>query len=260
VNSLAQVWENYRKFADERGWLVITLLKQFTSLEGKNILDFGCGNGGTARCLSRMGARVTAVDIKPELELFFKDSNINFFNANNEQSYFMARRYDIVILQDVLEHVSAPAQLLSQVRYSLRPGGWLYISTPNRFSLLNVISDPHWNLPGVALFPRRMVAFLVQDFFHRDLRPRNDLAALLSLNKLTDMLTSNNVEMIFVNTMVAKILFQNPCAVVCHPLHIKLVRWMRNNRLEKWIYRIVNDRVGFFNTLINPTWYIVGRT
>ena len=259
MTHLNQVWENYWDFAEERGWLVAELLRKFSPLAGKAVLDFGCGNGGAARYFSRMGSNVTAVDVKPELEPIFKDSNIQFINAKDGYSFLSDQKYDIVILQDVLEHVPHPAQLLNQAKHSLRPGGWLYISTPNRFSILNAISDPHWNLPGVALFPRKAVAFLVQEVFRRDPTQRNDLAALLSLKQLTAMLRGNNIEMIFVNTSVAKILFDKPAAVVCHPLHIRLVRWLRRKKLERWVYRIVNDRAGFFNRFINPTWYIVGR-
>ena len=69
----------------------------------------------------------------------------------------------------------------------------------------------------------------------------------------------NGFEIIFVNTLVAKTLFQNPHSIVCHPKHIRLVQWLKNTNLEQWIYRIVNDRAGLFNFLVNPTWYLIGR-
>ena len=254
-----QTWENYQTFADERGWLVATILRRFTFLEGKNVLDFGCGDGGTSRKLARLGAKVTAVDIKPEIKQSFQNSEIKFIYAQKEALYLKSQEYDIIILQDVLEHVPNPEKLINQAKDSLRTSGLIYISTPNRFSLLNLISDPHWNLPGVALGSRRMVAFLVQKIFRRDMRDRGDWAALLSLNKLKKLLTINKFEMIFVNSFVAKILFQKPQSIVCHPHHIRFVRWMNRHHLDRWIHRLVNDRVGLFNFLINPTWYVIGK-
>jgi len=254
-----QVWENYRKFADERGWLVATILKHFTNIEGKRVLDMGCGEGGTSRTFFQMGAKVTAVDSNPDLAQKFKNSGIIFINARDQEKYLKANKFEIVILQDVLEHVPDPEQTIKQMNFCLCPGGWIFISTPNRFSVLNIISDPHWNLPGVAMFPRKAVAFLVHYIFHRDLRERTDWAALLSLRNLKRILDSNHFETVFVNSIVAKVLFQKPEAVVCHPKHIQHVQWLRKNSLDRWINHLVNDRIGIFNWFINPTWYVVGK-
>lgn len=253
------MWENYRTFANERGWLVVEILQQFTSLDGKKVLDYGCGMGGTSRMLAKFGAKVTAVDIKPEVEQAFQNSDIKFCNPKNEELYLKSQKYDIIILQDVLEHVPNPEILLKQMQDALRTSGFIYISTPNRFSLLNLINDPHWNLPGVALGSRRTVSFLVQKIFRRDIRDRSDWAALLSLHKLKRLLIINNFEMIFVNRFVTKALFQEPQSVVCHPRHIQLVRWMRRRHLDRWVDRLVNDRAGLFNFFINPTWYVIGK-
>lgn len=259
MGSHVQTWQNYHAFADERGWLVATILKRFTFLEGKKVLDFGCGDGGTSRTLDQLGARVTAVDIKTEIGQAFQDSKVKFFNAQDEELYLKHREFDVIILQDVLEHVPNPEKLMKQMKDALCPHGLIYISTPNRFSLLNLISDPHWNLPGVALFSRQMVSFFVQKIFPRNLRQRSDWAALLSLNKLNRLLRSNNFELIFVNTLVAKMLFQQPNSVVCHPTHLRLVKWLKHHHLDRLIYRLVKDRTGLFNFFINPTWYVIGK-
>lgn len=259
MGSHVQTWQNYHSFADERGWLVTTILRRFTVLEGKKVLDYGCGDGGTARTFARFGADVTAVDIKDQVGQLFKNSDVKFFNAQKEDLYLAKEKYDIIILQDVLEHVTNPEKLLKQIKDALGTAGLIYISTPNRFSLLNLISDPHWNLPGVALFSRRAVQFFVQQIFRRDLRDRSDWAALLSLNRLKSLLKSNDFELIFVNTLVAKMLFQQSNAVVCHPTQLRLVQWLKRHHLDRWIYRCVNDQLGIFNFFINPTWYVVGK-
>ncbi len=259
MGSHIQTWKNYHTFADERGWLVARILKRFTFLEGKKVLDFGCGDGGTSRTLDQLGARVTAVDIKTEMGQAFQNSKVNFFNAQDEELYLKSREFDIIILQDVLEHVPNPEKLMRQMKDVLCPHGLIYISTPNRFSILNLISDPHWNLPGVALFPRQVVKLLVQKIFRRDSRDRSDWAALLSLNKLNRLLKSNNFKIIFVNTLAVKMMFQQPNSVVCHPLHIRLVKWMKAHHLDRWVYRLVNDQAGLFNFFINPTWYVIGK-
>jgi len=259
MNSHRQTWENYRKFADERGWLVTNILRQFTKLEGKRVLDYGCGDGATARRLSKLGAIVTAVDANFQVKQNFEDTKIKFLSSDDEDRLWRNLEFDIVILQDVLEHLIEPEGTLKKIRNSLQPGGLIYISTPNRFSILNVIGDPHWGLPFVSLFSRPLVRFLVRDIFRSDRRDRADWAALVSLRRLRKLLKMNRIEICFMNRFVAKMLFQKPEAVVCHPRHFQIVRWIQRHRLERGMQRIVNDRAGFFNYFINPTWYLVGK-
>jgi 2-polyprenyl-3-methyl-5-hydroxy-6-metoxy-1,4-benzoquinol methylase len=254
-----QTWENYRKFADERGWLVASILRQFTKLEGKYVLDYGCGNGATSRQLSKMGAIVTAADANWEVECNFQNTEITFLHSQDDEILWRNHKFDIVVLQDVLEHLTEPEATLKKIRSSLKPGGLIYISTPNRFSILNVISDPHWSLPLVSLFSRQIVRYLVKDIFKRDQRERSDWAALVSLRRLKKILKINKIEIYFMNRFVAKVLFAKPEAVICHPRHFQIVRWIQRQKLERMVFRIVNDRMVFFNYFINPTWYLVGK-
>jgi SAM-dependent methyltransferase len=259
MDSHLQTWENYRKFAEERGWLVTSILRQFTTLEGKRVLDYGCGDGATSRRLSKMGAIVTAVDANSDVKQNFENTEITFLSLQEDDILWRTHQFDIVVLQDVLEHLTEPEATLKKIRGSLKPGGLIFISTPNRFSILNAISDPHWGLPFVSLFSRPLVRFWVKHIFRRDRRERSDWAALVSLGYLRKLLDMNQIEIHFMNCFVAKMLFQKPEAVVCHPRHFQVVRWIQRHNLERVIHRLVNDRAGFFNYFIIPTWYLVGK-
>jgi hypothetical protein len=43
----------------------------------------------------------------------------------------------------------------------LKPCDLLYTAMPNRFSMINLISDPHYSVPGVGLVPRWMAEWYV---------------------------------------------------------------------------------------------------
>lgn len=252
-----QTWDNYHKFGEQRAELVIDLLRQFVPLAGIRALDYGCGQGGLARLLVQHGALVTAVDIDPNLQPLFKLTEIQFYLANDDK--WLKTTYDLIVLQDVLEHVPDADSLFAKLSHVLSRAGLLYVSTPNRFSLLNFFLDPHWSLPGVALLSRPLVAFFVRRVFHRDLRPRNDWPALLSMKQLKNLFGQHGFDLTFVNKFVAQRLFQSPGSVVSHPIHLTIVQWLKQHHLEPRIIRMVNDRHGLFNWLINPTWYIIGR-
>lgn len=252
-----KIWDNYHKFTNQRGELVAAILSQFSEIKKKNILDIGCGDGGTSLKLSQLGANVTAVDIRPDINKIFKNTNIKFHQSTFDDIFFGTKKFDIVILQDVLEHVQNPETAIKKIRSLLLETSIIYISTPNRFSLLNVFSDPHWSLPFVSLFSRKWVKLAVKNIFLKDRRQREDWAALLSLFKLKKILNRNQFEINFVNSFVGKHLFEKPESIVCKPSHLKLIKRLKQGGFNKWVEKIVNDKFGFFNYYVNPTWYVV---
>jgi len=258
MNHHLRVWENYRSFADRRAQLVVDIIGQQGEIRGQRVLDYGCGEGATARLMHALGALVTACDIRADVAGNFVGTDIVFMAED-----FVATPgpgpFDIVILQDVLEHVPDPRMTVQHMCRLLAPGGMIYISTPNRLSFINAVSDPHWSLPLVSLLPRKGVRFVVKTLCRRDRRQRSDWPALLSLRGLNRVLSENGIEFTFVNTYVATRLFQSPEMVVCDPCHVKIVRWIRRSGLEKPLLRLVNDAPGLFNTWVNSTWYGIGR-
>src|SRR4029079_8173687 len=69
---------------------------------------------------------------------------------------FPDNTFDLVMLDNVLEHVTDRPLTLREVRRVLKPGGLLYMVTPKPFSLYSLWNDPHYDLAGLVLMPRRM--------------------------------------------------------------------------------------------------------
>jgi SAM-dependent methyltransferase len=61
-----------------------------------------------------------------------------------------------VILDNVLEHVEDRERTLTEIHRVLRPGGILYQVTPKPFALYSLWNDPHYDLAGLVLLPRRL--------------------------------------------------------------------------------------------------------
>jgi SAM-dependent methyltransferase len=62
--------------------------------------------------------------------------------------------FDLVVLDNVLEHVDDRVRSLKEARRVLVPGGLLYLVTPKPFALASILSDPHYQLAGLTLMPR----------------------------------------------------------------------------------------------------------
>jgi SAM-dependent methyltransferase len=67
--------------------------------------------------------------------------------------------YDAVTLWDVVEHLADPLPALRRLREVLRPGGWLFLSTPDAGSLTAWLMGRHWHyldpVQHLTVFSRR---------------------------------------------------------------------------------------------------------
>jgi 2-polyprenyl-6-hydroxyphenyl methylase/3-demethylubiquinone-9 3-methyltransferase len=107
----------------------------FKPLEGKSALDVGCGAGLLAEPLTRLGAKVTAVDAAPEL---IEVARAHAAGQGLEIDYravgveTVPGRYDLVTAMEVIEHVADPQAVIGDLAARLAESGLLILSTPNK--------------------------------------------------------------------------------------------------------------------------------
>ncbi len=103
--------------------------------KGKDVLDVGCGHGYFAEQLAEDGHRVVGVDALPAPERpaafrRFLSTDLDG-GLQGVAPQLTGERFDLVLLQDVLEHLRRPEALLADCKELLRPGGQVVISVPN---------------------------------------------------------------------------------------------------------------------------------
>lgn len=103
------------------------------------VLDVGCGGGLLSEALAQAGAKVTAIDLAPNL---LKVARLHGLESGVKVDYrempveALAEQapasFDVITCMEMLEHVPEPASVIAACASLLKPGGRLFLSTLNR--------------------------------------------------------------------------------------------------------------------------------
>jgi SAM-dependent methyltransferase len=111
----------------------LELVRRHVPLDGRRILDLGCGVGAFVRRLREFSSDVygTYIDSGYLREGAKEVPNLGL--AVGEHLPFADGSFDVVLLHEVLEHVSDDQATLREVRRVLAPGGRAVVFCPNRW-------------------------------------------------------------------------------------------------------------------------------
>ena len=108
------------------------MMRSHVSLEDRRILDIGCGVGAFVRRLREFSPRVWGVDVDAEGVAQGGQEVPNLALAVGENLPFADRSFDVVLLHEVLEHVTDDRTTLREAGRVLAPGGRVVVFCPNR--------------------------------------------------------------------------------------------------------------------------------
>ncbi len=95
-------------------------------IEGKNIIDFGCGAGGYLIRASRVAASVVGIELEVAMRHALTEEGIQCLSSIQS-----AGQADVITLFHVLEHLEDPLSYLEEFHRHLTPGGMIIIEIPN---------------------------------------------------------------------------------------------------------------------------------
>lgn len=140
----------------------LDLIRQQAPLEGRAILDVGCGLGMYVRALRRSSDDVHGVDVDPAKVAKASETLPNIRVSPAEHLPYPDDRFDLVLLNEVIEHVEDDRQTIAEAVRVTRPGGQVVIYAPNRlyfFETHGFYLGPRYvfgNIPLIGWLPDRL--------------------------------------------------------------------------------------------------------
>jgi 2-polyprenyl-3-methyl-5-hydroxy-6-metoxy-1,4-benzoquinol methylase len=116
---------------------------------GPVLLDVGCSNGQFMYHASHAGFQVQGVELNPGTARIAKANGLTVSVGTLAEAQFAAGSFDVITLNDVIEHVPNPRSLLGECRRLLQPKGILVIGTPNLDCLFNKLTWCAHRLLGI---------------------------------------------------------------------------------------------------------------
>lgn len=109
------------------------------ALQGKRVLDVGCGGGILSEAMAQKGAQVTGIDLAEKslnvAKLHSLESGVVVdyqLVAVEKLAETQANGFDVVTCLEMLEHVPNPASVVAACAKLVKPGGHVFFSTINR--------------------------------------------------------------------------------------------------------------------------------
>lgn len=227
-----QNWWDWYKNTEKRVQTYLNHLQEYLPKVSRlKILDLGCGAGGVCVSLANRNNRVVGLDLDKKLinltKINVEDSEDGFPNyggvseirASGTSIPFKDETFDLIVCNDVIEHLDEQKELISEIYRVLKEGGYLYLTTPNK----RYPVESHTGIFGITLLPKPLANIFI---------------------RMSGLGTSFPVKLVSYETLVRLLLsFKFQC-VINSPKWDKylpnsgIMKIIRKNRGLEWIFNL----------------------
>lgn len=154
---------------------IISILNSRVDLSSSDLLDVGTGSGHIVALIARECRQATSVNLEDERVI---KEGYRFVQVKDVRLPFPDETFDVVVSNQVIEHIPPQQDHLNEIHRVLKKGGIAYVATPSKFTLI----EPHFKLPFLSWLPKAAADGYVRLFGHQrfDVYP-------LSLGRLSAM-------------------------------------------------------------------------
>jgi len=163
--------KNYDRWREDRLWQedhqlprLRAIAEQIGALDGARVLDVGSGMGGFLVAAIRNGVRAVGVEPSADYCRITRLRGMRYgiaprvLRGVGEHLPCPDAAFDVVLAQDILEHVRDPEQTLREIGRVLAPDGVALMTVINRLAW----RDPHYHLVAVNWLPRPIGEWIVE--------------------------------------------------------------------------------------------------
>jgi len=139
-------------YRESRAWYYKRILSEFEPFRKTGrLLEVGCASGGFLSAARDAGWETVGVEISAKLAGIGQERGLDIQTCDICDAELPAGSFDVAVLNMVIEHVPSPRKVALLIRNVLRPGGALWMHTPNYASTSIKMARDGYNYPGAHL-------------------------------------------------------------------------------------------------------------
>lgn len=128
----------------EKYWSGTNNQGHYLALQGMVVLDYGCGAGLSLLEMKAMGIDAYGIEADPNVHQVIDALKLNIFIGSIEDAPFKKNMFDMIVLNQVIEHIPNPDKLLTKLKLYLKPNGKIVLSFPNVNSIYSRLFKNRW--------------------------------------------------------------------------------------------------------------------
>ena len=165
-------------------WVIDAIKNYAPPVSQTQAIEYGPGSGIYLPRLAEAFDKVLGADVEPAYlsgieQLAISNVAISLVVDDIQKSKFKNSTFDLVLCSEVLEHVPSPELALKTIVRILRPGGIAIITTPQKYSLMELSCKLAF-LPGIIQLVRLIYREPVLKTGHISLRSYSEFTAAIS--------------------------------------------------------------------------------
>ena len=111
-----------------------------------SILEIGSGGGHLMIQFRQQGYKnLTAMDWEKNVQASLEAHGVKFISGDIESDLKISSTFDVIILNNVIEHLANPGKVLGRLKGLLKPKGRVLLVTPNEHSLSHRLFRRNWS-------------------------------------------------------------------------------------------------------------------
>lgn len=136
VASVPSRWMRWIMGTDNQG--------QYGVRPGEKMLDVGCGSGLSLLEAQALGAQAWGIEADPNVQRIAGALGLRVHQGSLHDAPFPGLSFDLIVMNQVIEHIPQPDQTLRLVRTRLAPGGRVVLVFPHVGSFWCRVSGARW--------------------------------------------------------------------------------------------------------------------
>lgn len=128
----------------QRWWTGTNNQGQYSVSPGEVMLDVGCGSGLSLLEAQALGAQAYGIEADPNVRRIADELKLRVHIGSLHDRPFPEVGFDLIVLNQVIEHIPDPGKALEALKERLKPTGRLVLVFPNRSSLWQRLSSSKW--------------------------------------------------------------------------------------------------------------------